>query len=235
MALRLLLVDGDASHRGTLGKELRGDGFAVSTAADLGEAVEQTERDWPHLVLTDLGFPDGTAAELAGRLRRRGELPIVVVAANRDAQARARAIEQFADDFVSRPYLYAELLARVRRVLRRALPRAGTGDGRIDLGAGRWVDLRLREASDGARMTYLTPTEARLLDLFLGNPGQTLPNELILQRTWLDPPSGPSSLWEYVRRLRHKLGDDGRPPRLIVSRRGLGYRWGLRDVTRGPG
>lgn len=223
--IHLLLVDGDDSHRNELAARLRQDGFAVACAAGANEALELARRSWPHLVLTELTLADGPAARLAGELNRYGDVSFVVVSTNGDAAVRVEALTRFADDFVTRPYCYDELVARVRRVLRRALVADRLGAEQIALGGDRRVDLHRREIRDGDRVTHLTPTEARLLGLFLLNAGQVLPTDLILQRVWPDAPAGANTLWEYVRRLRIKLGDDVRTPRYITSTRGVGYRF----------
>lgn len=223
--MRILLVDADDTHRQELAAHLRNDGFVVAGAAGAGEALELARRSWPHLVLTDLAFADGPAERLAQALSRHGDLSCIVVSADGDAAARVRALTRFADDYVVRPYCYDELVARMRRVLRRALIGVCPGCEQIVLDAGRSVDLNRREIRDGERVTHLTPTEARLLGLFLVNAGQVLPTGLILQRVWCDTPVGANTLWEYVRRLRSKLGDDAQTPRYIVSTRGVGYQF----------
>lgn len=223
--LRLLIADGDDAHRHELAVRLRSDGFDVSTAARLCDALELISRSWPHLVVTELRLADGTAWQLARELERHGDVPFVVVTANGDQDARVRALNGFADDFLDRPYCYAELLARIRCVLRRALIVSRLGDERVPLGNGRWVDVSRREIYDGDRVVRLTPTETRLLGLFLLNAGQILPADLILQRVWGNAPAEANALWEYVRRLRLKLGDDARSPRYLVSVRGIGYQF----------
>jgi len=227
MELRLLVVDADDAHRCGLSAQLRNDGFTVSGASSASEALELANRSWPHLVLADLSFPDGSAERLAIALNRTGDLPIVVLTACDNPATRIWALTRFAEDYVTRPYSYEELLARVRRVLRRSLIGIRVGDERINLGDGRWVDLSRREIGDGKRTQRLTPTESRLLALFLLNVGQVLPIDLILQRVWCDAPAGANTLWEYVRRLRIKLADDARNPYYIVSSRGIGYQFRL--------
>lgn len=225
METHLLLVDPDDSQREGLLARLREDGFFVRGVGDIAAAIEAVDRQWPHLALIELQFPDGTGEHLAGELLRRGNVPIVVVSGHGTAASRVRALETFAEDFVSRPFLYPELVARVRRILRRTILRAPSGEDRLSLGPGQWVDLRRREVYRNDQTTHLTPTEGRLLELFVLNPDRILPNDLILQRVWCDTPVGVNTLWEFVRRLRTKLGDDARDPQLILSARGIGYRF----------
>jgi len=223
METHILLADPDESHRELLQLRLREDGFVVRASGDIAAALDAVERQWPHLCLIELSYADGSGEQLAGELTRRGNLPIIVVSTQSDATTRVRALETYADDFVVRPYVYAELLARIRRVLRRTLLCAPSGNDRLPLEPGRWVDLRRRQVYWKEQITHLTPTEGRLLQLFMLNPDQVLPNDLILQRVWCDSPVGINTLWEFVRRLRTKLGDDAQDPRLILSERGVGY------------
>ena len=175
--------------------------------------------------MVDARFPDGTAEELAARLSRRGELPFVVLSTVSDGPAKVRALERFADDYVARPYLYDELVARVRRVLRRTLPHGEITGDLVDLGRDEQVDLLTREIHRKGSVTRLSPTESRLLGFFVRNAERVLPTELVLQRVWLEAPVESNTLWEYVRRLRRKLGDDESSPTRIITVRGLGYQF----------
>jgi len=223
METRLLILDGDGGRRGELVGRLRDDGFVVVGVASLASALDAIHHAWPHLVITELRLADGSAEQLASGASRIGDLSFIVVSAVSDVSTRVRALNRFADDYLTYPYCYDELLARIRRVLRRSLLGARTADERIPLGEGRWADLSRRLIGNGDQVHHLTPTEARLLGLFLLNPGQTLPLSLILQRVWFDTPASANTLWEYVRRLRVKLGDDAQAPRYIVCERGIGY------------
>jgi DNA-binding response OmpR family regulator len=225
MVFRLLLVDGDDAHRDSLAERLYDDGFSVGSAGSLRIALDIAIREWPHLALVDVRFPDGTAEELARQLLRRGEVPFVVVSAIGDGWAKVRALETYADDYVERPYLYAELLARVHRVLRRTALYAGNDGGLVDLGGGDKLDPLRREIHRLDAVVSLTPTEARLLDFFVLNADRVLPTNLILQRVWSEVSAGENTLWEYVRRLRRKLGEGEGKPARITSVRGLGYRF----------
>jgi two-component system response regulator RegX3 len=225
MMYRLLLVDADDSHRNTLSDRLKDDGFAVSAAVGVRSALDAANRGWPHLALVDLRYADGNAEELATRLTRRGEVPFVVLSPLADGPTKIRALERFADDYVARPYLYDELVARVRRVLRRTLLQAEYDGELIDLGQDAQLDLLRREIHRPGSVTRLSPTESRLLEFFVRNAERVLPTDLVLQRVWLDGLADSHTLWEYVRRLRRKLGDRDPSPGRITSIRGLGYQF----------
>jgi DNA-binding response OmpR family regulator len=116
---RLLLVDDDAAHLDALAERLAGDGFDVTKAAGGAEALEQLDAAWPDLVILDLMMPDMDGQTVAGRIKTRADIPILVLSAVAAADSKADLISHFAEDYVTKPYDYAELLARIRRVLRR--------------------------------------------------------------------------------------------------------------------
>jgi DNA-binding response OmpR family regulator len=225
MGLHLLVVDADDVHRAQLRSRLADEGYSVATASGVTSAVDACLRRWPHLGIVDASFTDGSAEKLAMALAQHGDLPLIVVTSVGDSAAKAQAIDRFADDYITRPYGFAELHARVRRVLNRALLASSAPEELVDLGDGRMFDPRRRWVRIADDLRRLTPTEARLLEFFVRNPNRVLPVELILQRVWLDAPVGPNVLWEYVRRLRQRLGDDSRKPRYLVSARGIGYQY----------
>jgi CheY-like chemotaxis protein len=114
---RILIADADQDARCTLGAQLRGDGYAVRTAADSEAALQEAERRLPQLAIIDLLVPTGEGFELAGRLRRLGDVPVILLTALDDEETRVRGLEGYAQDYVTKPFSYRELRARIRRVL----------------------------------------------------------------------------------------------------------------------
>jgi DNA-binding response OmpR family regulator len=154
-----------------------------------------------------------------------GDVPIVMLTALDDEDTIVKGLEQFADDYITKPFSYRQLLARVRRVLERAWPGGEPDAPTVALGDGLEVDFTRRQVlRDGSAVERLTPTEARLLQLLARNAGRVLPNALILDRVWPEGGGSAQALWEYVRRLRQKLGDDPEHARYLESERGIGYR-----------
>jgi DNA-binding response OmpR family regulator len=223
-SFRILIADDDPDLLFTLRAQLRTDGFEVE-ATPTGElALAAAERTLPHLAILDVMMPGMDGFELARRLKRLGDVPIVMLTALDDEESVIKGLEQVADDYVTKPFSYRMLHARVRRVLERAWGGGEPPPPTVQFGGGIEVDFtRRRVARPGHDAERLTPTEARLLHLLFNNAGRVLPSALILDRVWPDGGGSVQTLWEYVRRL-HKLGDDLDAPRYLQSERGVGYR-----------
>jgi two-component system, OmpR family, KDP operon response regulator KdpE len=221
----LLLVDPSADDRQRARTFLEKERFIVREAPDGRSLLASLQSAAPSLIVLDLSLPDADWAELCRRVKRFGDIPIVVFTALDDEKTKVKALNLYAEDYVLKRVSYAELGARLRRVLRRTwltgLPvrTAVPIDDRLSL------DFVQREARTTDRVVRLTPLEARLLQLLVANAGQVLPTKLLLQRLWGDPGAPTGSLWEYVRRVRRKIGDDPARPRYILNEPGLGYRF----------
>src|SRR5688572_8436108 len=186
--------------------QLRADGFDVEAVASGDAALTAAERALPHLAILDLLMPGMDGFETARRLKRLGDVPIIMLTALDDEDTIIKGLEQFADDYVTKPFNYRNLHARVRRVLERAWAGGEPPPPTVTLGYGIEVDFTRRQLTHrGAPPERLTPTETRLLQLLARNSGRILPNALILDRVWPDGGGSSQALWEYVRRLRHKL------------------------------
>jgi DNA-binding response OmpR family regulator len=134
-------------------------------------------------------------------------------------------LTDYADDYVTKPFTYGELLARIRNLLQRAWPQGRPVDSTTTVDDTLTIDFARHLVVVNGEERRLSPTEARLLHLLVKNRGQILPNELLLDRLWPDGNGAMNSLWEYVRRLREKLGDTSEEPRYLASERGIGYRF----------
>ena len=218
----LLVVDDDPDILSSLSIHLRADGYRVLQARGGKEALGVLERELPALAIVDLMMPGMDGFETSRRIKRRADIPILVLTAVDSEETKVRAIELYADDYLTKPFSYAELAARVGRILRRAWP-AGPPASTERVDGDLTLDFAAQTAAIGGEARKLTPTEARLLHLLYANAGRILPNELILDRIWPDAEGEMSYLWEYIRRLREKLGDDPAHPRYIASERGIGY------------
>jgi two-component system KDP operon response regulator KdpE len=218
----LLIVDDDPDILSSLSIHLRADGYRVLQAAGGKEALAAVERELPALAIVDLMMPGMDGFETSRRIKRRADIPILILTAVDSEETKVRAIELYADDYLTKPFSYAELAARVGRILKRAWP-AGPPASAERVNDDLMLDFAAQTVTAGDETRKLTPTEARLLHLLYANAGRILPNELILDRIWPDAEGEMSYLWEYVRRLREKLGDDPANPRYIASERGIGY------------
>ncbi|HLG67051.1 MAG TPA: response regulator transcription factor [Acidimicrobiales bacterium] len=220
MPLRVLVVDDDPAVSASLDRALRLEGYEVSTAATGGGALQALSRGTTDAVVLDLQLPDLDGVEVCRRMRRSGDDTPVLMLTARDAVGdRVSGLDAGADDYLVKPFALAELLARLRALLRRRVGAEGEVLRFGDLS----LDLATREAYRGERLFTLTRIEFDLLELFLRHPRQVLTRELILDRVWgYDFDSGTNSLAVYIGYLRRKT-EAGGEPRLIHTVRGIGY------------
>jgi DNA-binding response OmpR family regulator len=173
-------------------------------------------------VVVDLMMPGMDGFELAQRIKRIADLPIIVLSAVDADQTKVDALQHFAEDYVVKPFSPAELEARIQRVLRRTVPsrtQITIGDGALE------IDLAGRQVLTRAGTHPLTPTEVRFMQVMLGSLDRTVPTELLLDRVWSESDGAdPSYVWVTVRRLRRKLEADPDRPRYLLTERGIGYR-----------
>jgi DNA-binding response OmpR family regulator len=169
---RILLVDDDTSLLVVLAEQLRDDGYDVATARDGQEALRRLEAGWPDLILLDLMMPRVDGLALARQIKADADLPIIVLSAIDTADSKARLLDEVAEDYVSKPYHYPELRARIERVLRRLgdrIPRQS-----LVLGPNLTLDLHRRRRPWPATEVQLTPTESRLLGALAANLGEVV-------------------------------------------------------------
>jgi DNA-binding response OmpR family regulator len=222
-AQRILLVDDDPNLLVVLSEQLRDDGYEVATARDGQEALRRLEAGWPDLILLDLMMPRIDGLALARQIKAEADLPIIVLSAIDTADSKARLLDEVAEDYVSKPYHYPELRARIQRVLRRLgdrIPRQS-----IVLGPNLTLDLHRRAATVSGREVQLTPTESRLLHALAANLGDIVTTETLLARGWAETEEAdPSYVWVSMRRLRQKVEIDPGKPVHLLTVRGVGYR-----------
>jgi two-component system, OmpR family, KDP operon response regulator KdpE len=220
---RILVVDDDATLLVVLSEQLRDDGYEVATARDGLEALRRLEGGWPDLILLDLTMPRIDGLALARQIKAQVDLPIIVLSAIDTADSKARLLDEVAEDYVSKPYHYPELRARIQRVLLRLgdrIPRRS-----LVLGPNLTLDLHRRAATVAGNEVRLTPTEARLLASLAANLGETVGTDTLLARGWADTDEADSSyLWVSLRRLRQKIEMDPDQPVHLITVRGVGYR-----------
>ncbi|HSJ74549.1 MAG TPA: response regulator transcription factor [Miltoncostaeaceae bacterium] len=218
---RLLVVEDDPQVRAMLTRALRYEGFEVAAACDGSEAMASLRASRPDLLLLDLLLPDADGVELCGRLRADGDpLPILMLTARDTVSDRVAGFEAGADDYLVKPFSTAELVARVRALLRRARDRPAPSTRRVgDLE----LDASTHEVRRGGRSLRLTRREFDLLALFLDHPGTVLPRERLLTEAWgYHSPVETNAIDVYVGYLRRKL-EEGGETRVIHTVRGVGY------------
>jgi len=222
-AARILIVDDDPNLRNLLAEQLEADGFRVLTARDGEEALGRLRRGWPDLIVIDMMMPRMDGLTLAREIKARADLPIIVLTAIDAADSKADLLDEVAEDYVTKPYHYPELRARINRILRRLgdrVPRQG-----VVLGPELALELHRRVAIVRGAEVPLTPTESRLLFALAANLGRTVTTETLLARGWADTEDAdPSYVWVTMRRLRRKLEREPNRPAHLVTVRGVGYR-----------
>ena len=215
--MKLLLVEDEDRIASFLEKGLGAHGYAVTRVATGEGALAALAGDRPDLVILDLGLPDVDGLEVLRRLRANGrDVPVIVLTARGTVNDRVQGLDVGADDYLSKPFAFEELLARVRARLR---PK-GNGPA-TELRAGDLaVDLLTRDARLGDRSIVLTSREFSLLEEFLRHPRHVLTRQQLLSSVWglgFDP--GSNLVDVYVGYLRRKLGEAA-----IETVRGVGYR-----------
>jgi two-component system response regulator MprA len=220
--MRILVVDDERAVRESLRRALELEGYQVELAADGEEALVRLSAAPADAAILDVLMPGIDGLEVCRRLRAEGNaVPVLMLTARAEVDSRVAGLDAGADDYLPKPFALAELLARLRALLRRA----GNGDDTGDV--LRFSDLELdlgtREVRRGERWIDLTRTEFALLELFLRNPRQVLTRSIIFERVWgydFGPTS--NSLDVYIGYLRRKT-EDGGATRLIHTIRGIGY------------
>ncbi len=221
--LTALLVEDDARLAALTADYLGGHGVVVTRAADGVGGLEEALRHRYDVVLLDLMLPGKGGLDVCRELRNRSDVPIVVLTARGEEADRVMGLELGADDYVSKPFSPRELLARIRAVVRRARGQVGptvkpvrVGDLSLDPGARR-VTVADREIA-------LTGYEFSLLYALASRPGRVLSREQLIDLAGGNPEEAfDRSVDVHVSRLRHKLGDDPKSPRMLKTVRGAGY------------
>jgi two-component system response regulator RegX3 len=224
----VLLVEDEEAFIDALTVGLRREGFEVETARDGAEALDRFDDVKPDLVLLDVMLPTVSGIDVCRELRRRTDVPIIMVTAKAAEIDTVVGLEVGADDYVTKPYRLRELVARMRAVLRR---RQAAGDSategteviRLD---GIELDTDSHEVRVNDEVVNLPLKEFELLALLMENAGRVLPRATLIDRVWgSDYVGDTKTLDVHVKRLRSKIEDDPSKPARIVTIRGLGYKY----------
>ena len=220
---QVLLVEDDAGIRDVLRALLSTANYRVIEAENAARGEIEARAHKPDLLIVDLGLPDRDGIELIGRIRTWSALPIIVLSARTSETQKIAALDAGADDYVTKPFGAAELLARVRAALRRvatgALPTSEIHLGEIV------IDLARREMRGAAASVHLTPLEYRVIENLARQPGTIVKQDRLIREVWGPAQVGDTrSLRVCIRNLRAKLEPDPHRPRYLVTEAGLGYR-----------
>ena len=220
----ILIVEDEESYREALAYMLGREGFDVLVAADGAEGLAQFERHGADIVLLDLMMPGLSGTEVCRRLRQRSSVPIIMVTA-RDAEIdKVVGLELGADDYVTKPFSHRELVARIRAVLRRGQDVELVPD--VGEAGGVRMDVERHEVWVGGRPVRLALKEFELLEMLLRNSGRVMTRGQLIDRIWgADYVGDTKTLDVHVKRLRSKIEPDPANPTILVTVRGLGYKF----------
>jgi two-component system, OmpR family, response regulator RegX3 len=222
---RILIVDDEESLTEPLEYLLRREGYETAVAADGRSALAQFDRAGADLVLLDLMLPGLPGTEVCREIRQRSSVPIIMLTAKDTEVDIVVGLELGADDYVTKPYSTRELLARVRAVLRRRTDVLEEDDSVLESGPVR-MDVERHTVSVSGAEVAMPLKEFELLELLLRNAGRVLTRGQLIDRVWgADYFGDTKTLDVHVKRIRSKIEDDPSNPRLLVTVRGLGYRF----------
>jgi len=233
--VRILCVEDDAQMRAFLLAQLKARNFQVQAVRDGAQAIDLAAIFEPQLILLDLSLPTLDGLTFLRRLREWSSAPVIVLSAHDEELVKIKALDQGADDYLTKPFSLNELLARVRVALRRADEtarlRSGAGGSDTQLPVyrcggdkGLVVDFAHRLVRSGGTEIHLTPTEYDLLCELSRNAGKVLTHRELLQRVWGPDYSAENTyLRTFIRHLRRKLEPDPAQPRFLLNELGVGY------------
>ncbi|ASF48035.1 response regulator [Methylovulum psychrotolerans] len=220
----LLLIEDDPPFRSLLATTLEGQGYRV-LATDTGrEGLLAVRNRSPALLLLDLGLPDMDGQDVICRLRKSSELPVIVLSARHQESDVTQALDNGADDYLTKPFSNAELMARINALLRRVAKLPGGVQEVFQVG-GLKVELTKRRVFTDGCEVHLTPLEFSLLSVLVRHAGFVVTHRHLLEKVW-----GASYIEHshylriYMGQLRHKLEADPARPRYLLTEAGIGYR-----------
>ena len=222
-AFTVVVIEDEPQIRRFVRTALESEGCHVAEAATAERGLVEAGTRKPDLIILDLGLPDRDGIDVVRDLRGWSVVPILILSARIDETDKVAALDSGADDYLTKPFGVAELLARVRALLRRT--RLASGDGPLVTFGEVAVDLARRNVSRAGTDVHLTPIEYRLLALLIANAGRVLTHRQLLREVW-----GPSHsednhyLRVYMTGLRRKLEADPTRPRHLRTESGVGYR-----------
>ena len=220
---RLLVIDDEARFAKALAISLRAYGYEVDVATTGEEGLAAAASQHPDIVVLDLGLPGMDGIDVLRGLRAWTSVPVIVLSARHQEASKVDALDEGADDYVTKPFGMDELLARLRAIQRRG----ATPDGAplVDTAAFS-IDLVAKRATAGGSDVHLTPKEWQLVELLVRNPGKLVSQRQLLQEVW-----GPQYEKEtdylrvYIATIRRKLEPEPPRPRYFITEPGMGYRF----------
>ena len=225
MTERILVVDDEPAIRETVGYALRGEGYEVADAADGEEALEVARENGFDVLILDLMLPKLSGVEVCRRLRAESDVPILLLTAKDAEVDRVLGLEAGADDYVTKPFSMAELVSRVRAILRRReLDRRSSGGLALRVG-GLALDVARHRVEVEGRQVNLTPSEFKVLTLLANEPERVFSRREIMQHLWESSYVGDQRACDiHVSNIRRKIEEHPARPVRLLTVRGVGYR-----------
>lgn len=224
---RILVIDDELAIRRFLHTVLSAEEFFLQEAENGHAGLAAAAAGRPDIILLDLGLPDIDGIEVIRRIREWSNVPIIVLSVRERENDKVAALDAGADDYLTKPFGMAELMARVRAALRRCLQQVPEP---VFTSGGLQVDLTLRRVTVGGSEVLLTPTEYDILRLFVSHAGKVLTHSQILKQVWgIAYLEQPHVLRVNISNLRRKLEADPSRPRHIITEPGVGYRLKLSE------
>jgi two-component system KDP operon response regulator KdpE len=221
----VLVVEDEPQMRKFVRIALESHDYRVLEAETAAEAIRQATAYTPDAILLDLGLPDMDGLELTRRLREWSGVPILVISAREQEEIKVRALDGGADDYLTKPFGAAELMARLRVALRHAARSRDVTSAVVTIGEDVEVDLAKRQVRVRGDEVHLTPIEYKLLVVLVKHAGMVITHRHLLEQVW-----GPGHAHQtqylrvYMTQLRHKLELDPARPKYLVTEPGIGYR-----------
>ena len=226
--MRILIVDDEPQITRVLRTSLQSNGHEVTVAQNGAEALAQFMKAQPELVITDLAMPGMDGIELTREIRARSQVPIIVLSVRSQDAAKVSALDEGADDYITKPFAIRELIARVKAVLRRFERPETPGAASVLNIETLEIDGNSMQLRVNGELVTTTATEFRLLDYLARHPGRVFSRDHLLDAVWGDARFvTPRSVDVYVRRIREKIEADPETPRYLKTMRGAGYRFDL--------
>lgn len=224
---KILLVEDDAGVAASLQDALQREGYAIHHVETGQDALQYVQQHPSHLIVLDVRLPDTTGFDVCREMRQIGlHQPIIMLTVQGDLIDRVLGLEMGADDYLTKPFHFRELLSRIKAQLRRSYGEFAGADSNLLYVGDLIVDRTRGEVRRGERVLNLTPVEFRLLVYLAQNRNQALSRSQILEAVWGydDTPGNERTVNSHIRRLREKIEYDPGDPRLIETVMGIGYR-----------
>jgi DNA-binding response OmpR family regulator len=228
----ILVVDDEKDLRHLLRVSLEWVGYRVIEASNGAEAIAKFEKYPVDLVLLDVMMPKMDGFNVCTELRSRSEVPIVMLTALNDQDSIVRGLEMGVDDFIGKPFIFRELIARIRAILRRVDWLQNQSVSKIIAVGDVVLDNEAHQVTVRGEAVYLTPTEYRLLQYLMSHPNQPISKSILFQEVWGYEYTGSTNLVEVtMRRLREKIEKDPSKPTYLITVREVGYKFHSPNIT----